>query len=61
MPVPHTLSGTPANLSAAEALQKAFLHLDGEALGGSGFENETPDPQFRFDWTRLDQTSGGLR
>jgi hypothetical protein len=61
MPVPNTPSDTPGNLSAADALQQALLHLGGEPLEGSGFEQETPDPQYQFDWTRLDQTPGGLR
>jgi len=62
MPVPHTPSDSPWNLSTADAVQQAVLrHLGGEPLEGSGFEHETPDPQFQFDWTRLDQTPGDLR
>ena len=61
MPVPNAPSDSPGKLSAPDALQKALRHLGGEALEGSGFEHETPDPQFQFDWTRLDQTPGGLR
>ena len=30
--------------------------LGGERLEGSGFEEETPDLGFHFDWKRLDQS-----
>ena len=61
MPVLNTPSDSSGNLSAADALQQALRHLGGEALEGSGFEHETPEPAFQFDWTRLDKTPGGLR
>jgi hypothetical protein len=61
MPALTTPSDSSGNLSASDALQHALRHLGGEALEGSGFEHEPPDPQFQFDWTRLDQTPGGLR
>jgi hypothetical protein len=60
--VPNAPPDSADNLSAADAVQQAVLrNLGGESLEGSGFEHETPDPQFQFDWTRLDQTPGGLR
>jgi hypothetical protein len=36
--------------------------LGGETLEGSGFENETPDPEFQFNRTLLEHPSeGGLQ
>ena len=36
--------------------------LGGVPLEGSGFENETPEREFQFDWTLLkDQSEGGLQ
>jgi hypothetical protein len=60
--IPNPQSDSAHNLAAADAVQQAVLrNLGGEPLEGSGFEHETPDPQFQFDWTRLDQIPGGLR
>ena len=46
-----------------EASNKAAVDLlGGEALEGSGFEEETPEPEFQFDWTQLkDESEGGLQ
>ena len=35
--------------------------LAGEALEGSGFENETPEADFEFDWTQAQQSQGGTQ
>ena len=35
--------------SMSEQLRKAVDEVGGEPLAGSGFENETPDPEFRAD------------
>jgi hypothetical protein len=46
-----------------DALHRATLDLlGGEPLEGSGFEGETPAPDFAFDWTLpKDQIEGGLQ
>ena len=64
MLIPNGSSGSSDTFSVPDpdAVQHAVLRdLGGESLKGSGFEHETPDPQFQFDWTRLNQTTGGLR
>jgi hypothetical protein len=51
------------NLTARkiDALGRAVELLGGELLEGSGFEGETPAPEFQFDWTLPeDQSEGGL-
>ena len=44
------------------AMRTAVERLGGEPLEGSGFEHETSEPDFQFDWTRpIDEPEGGLR
>jgi hypothetical protein len=44
------------------ATRTAVERLGGEPLEGSGFEDETPEPDFQLDWTGpIDRTEGGLR
>ena len=60
--IPNPQSDSARNLAAADAVQQAILrNLGGEPLEGSGFEKETSDSAFQFDWTRLDQIPGALR
>jgi hypothetical protein len=46
-----------------DAFHRATVDLlGGEPLEGSGFEGETPAPDFAFDWTLpKDQIEGGLQ
>jgi hypothetical protein len=46
-----------------DALDRVAVDLlGGEPLEGSGFEGETPAPDFAFDWTLpKDQIEGGLQ
>jgi hypothetical protein len=48
--------------SVEAAIAAAVEHLGGEPLAGSGFEHETPEPDFQFEWALpIDQPEGGLR
>lgn len=40
-------SASPAALLRTALRQERLNELGGEALDGSGFENETPEPDFR--------------
>jgi hypothetical protein len=68
MNVRNIPSGPPEESAAPglNAPQRAVLELlGGEQLQGSGFEHETPEPQFQFDWPAdhdpKNQDRGGLR
>jgi hypothetical protein len=54
---------TMFDLKAAEAAARAGIdHLGGEPLAGSGFEDETPETGFLFDWALpIDPHQGGLQ
>jgi hypothetical protein len=58
---------TPFDFKAAipmaeAAEQMAVERLGGEPLAGSGFEDQTPEPDFQFDWAPpINQPEGGLR
>jgi hypothetical protein len=41
-------------ISMSENVGKALDEVGGEPLAGSGFENETPDPEFRADDNRTE-------
>jgi hypothetical protein len=58
---------TPFDSNAAipmveAAARIAVERLGGEPLAGSGFEDETPETGFLFDWgLPIEQSEGGLR
>jgi hypothetical protein len=65
MSVPNASFDFSAKLTTRkiEALDRSTVDLlGGEPLEGSGFEDETPAPDFEFDWTPAkDQIEGGLQ
>jgi hypothetical protein len=65
MPVPNVPFDFSKKLTSRRIgfLDRSALDLlGGELLEGSGFEEEVPTPDFRFDWTpSKDQIEGGLQ
>jgi hypothetical protein len=54
---------TPFDLNPAiPTAEAAVERLGGEPLAGSGFEDETPETGFQFDWTvPINLPEGGLQ
>jgi hypothetical protein len=52
-----------ASIPMVEAATRiAVERLGGEPLAGSGFEQESPESDFQFDWALpINQPEGGLR
>ena len=60
--IPLDTAGKLTPLTVNTPHRAALDALGGEALEGSGFENEPPEPGFQFDWTQLkEEPEGGLR
>ena len=52
-----------ASIPMVDAVTRiAVERVGGEPLAGSGFEEETPEPDFQFNWAlRINVPEGGLR
>lgn len=61
MDIPNSARDFPRKSAVLDNYQAVNL-LGGEPLEGSGFEAQTPEPGFQFDWSRpIDRSEGGVQ
>jgi hypothetical protein len=61
MDIPNSARDFPRKSPALDSYKAVDL-LGGEPLEGSGFEAQTPEPGFQFDWSPpIDRSEGGVQ